>query len=235
MRAKNPAAGPWSGFVGGDTADARPDAPVLTATAQDMKTIRLTWTVPDSNGQTISGYRLQRWSSGDNRWPTTGEDGYSLVTDTGTVTLHVDEGLEPGTMYHYRIQTLASTASPPADASAWSATMSATTVAGRPSKPTLTATAVTGRNDAIDLSWSFDDTTPANGSAIYRYELQMWDKEARTWEFVNNALPSSRTSFRHSGLTAETRYVYRIRAINRAADNDGVGKWSTIEFESTNK
>ena len=235
VRAKNPAAGPWSGFVGGDTADARPDAPVLTATTQDMETIRLTWTVPDSNGQTITGYRLQRWSSADNRWPTTGEDGYSLVTDTGTVTLHVDEGLEPGTMYHYRIQTLASGATAPDDASAWSATRSDTTVAGRPSKPTLMAAAVTGQNDAIDLSWSFDDTTPANGSAIYRYELQMWDKDARMWVNVRNDLPSTRTSYRHSGLTAETRYVYRIRAINRAADNDGEGHWSTIKFAITNK
>ena len=104
-------------------------------------------------------------------------------------------------------------------------------MAGRPSKPTLTATA--DGKTAIDLSWEFDDTTPANGSAIFRFELQMWDKDARMWVNVHNALPSTRTSYRHSSLTADTRYVYRIRAVNRAADNGGLGHWSTIEFVST--
>ena len=103
-------------------------------------------------------------------------------------------------------------------------------MAGRPGKPELTATA-DGQN-AINLSWT---AAMANGSAIYRYELQMWDKEARMWEVIRNNLPSTRTTYRHSGLTADTNYVYRIRAINRAADNNGLGLWSTIKFERTDE
>ena len=130
LRAKNPAAGPWSAFVSGTTAAAAPDAPVLTATTEGLNAIRLTWTVPADNGATggITGYQLQRWNSDTatpNAWPA---DSVSLLEATDTVTLFVDERLSPGTMYHYRIRTLASGHAPAN--SAWSATMSATTVAG---------------------------------------------------------------------------------------------------------
>ena len=229
VRAKNSqGAGPWSAFVSGTTTAAAPDAPVLTATTEGMNSIRLTWTVPDDNGVTggITGYRLQRWNSETatpNAWPA---NTVNLLADTDTVTLFVNEGLSPGTMYHFRIRTLASGGTPAE--SAWSATRSATTVAGRPGKPVLTATA-DGKN-AINLSWT---AAAANGSAIYRYELQRWDKEARMWEVIRNDLPSTRTTYRHSDLTADTNYVYRIRAVNRAADNGGLGSWSTIKFVRT--
>jgi len=237
VRAKNSQGpGPYSAFASFSTTTDAPDAPVLMAAPEGMNAIRLTWNVPDNNGNAISGYRLQRWDASDNSWPASGDADFNLLGDTDTVTLFVDEGLQPGTRYHYRIQTLSSTATPAEDqVSAWSVSMSATTVAGRPSKPTLTATAVVGRNDAINLSWSFDDSTPANGNAIVRFELQRWDKDAGEWTYIHNALPSTRTSYRHDNLTADTRYAYRIRAVNRAADGDGNGYWSTIVFESTNE
>ena len=34
-------------------------------------------------------------------------------------------------------------------------------------------------------------------------------------------------------LTADTRYVYRLRAKNRAANNNGVGRWSTLVSTTT--
>ena len=94
----------------------------------------------------------------------------------------------------------------------------------------MTATA-DGQN-AINLSWT---AAAANGSAVYRYELQRWDKDARMWINVRNNLPSTRTTYRHEGLTADTPYVYRIRAVNRAAHNGGLGNWSTILFATTDK
>ena len=74
-----------------------------------------------------------------------------------------------------------------------------------------------------------------NGSAIIRYELQRWDTSTtnRRWVNVRNDLPSTRTSYKHPGLMADTSYVYRLRAVNRAADNGGLGLWSTIVFAST--
>ena len=224
VRAKNSQGpGPWSSFIAISTVSTAPDEPDLTATAQGMNAIRLTWNVPDDNGVSggITGYELVRWDP--DATPNPGWGTVNLLGTGNTSTLHVDEGLAAGTTYHYRIRTLAST-----NSDGWSPSKSATTVAGRPSKPTLTATA-DGQN-AINLTWT---AAPDNGNAIVRYELQMWDTDARMWMNVHNALPSTRTSYRHGGLTADTRYVYRIRAVNRAADNGGLGYWSTIKFATT--
>ena len=222
--------GPWSAYVAIPTAAAAPDAPVLTATAQGMNAIRLTWTVPDDNGTPITGYQLQRWDSTTNAWPVVATG--NLLGDSNTATLFVDEGLAAGTRYHYRVRAMPQVDTPGSasgtDDEGWSVSKSATTVAGRPGKPVLTATA--DGSSAINLTWT---AAAANGNAIVRYELQRWDTDARTWVNVHNALPSTRRSYRHSSLTAETRYVYRIRAVNRAADNGGNGYWSTIKFATT--
>ncbi len=230
--------GPWSSFGSTTTTSAAPDAPVLTAAPEGMNAIRLTWTVPNDNGTMITGYQLQRWNSTTNAWPADADNVNLLVAPRYTGgTLFVNELLDPadptsrlaaGTRYHYRIRTLGPGGVTGTQNSAWSPSRSATTVAGRPGKPVLTATA--DGQTAINLSWT---AAAPNGSAIVRYELQMWDRDARMWVFVHNALPSTRTTYRHSGLMADTNYAYRIRAVNRAADNGGNGYWSTIDFEKT--
>ena len=52
--------GPWSDAASAMTAAGYPDAPMLTAVATGATSIQLTWTVPDSNGATITGYELQK-------------------------------------------------------------------------------------------------------------------------------------------------------------------------------
>ncbi len=213
--------GLWSAYASGTTTAGTPDAPVLTATATGMTTVRLTWTVPDDNGISggITGYELQRWDSGAS--PAAWGTDNLLGTDTDR-TLFVDTGRDAGMTYYYRIRATAGTAG------AWSVIKSATTVAGAPDRPTVTATP-DGQN-AIDLSWTEPED---NGSDIVRYELQRW--EAGMWSTIRNDLPSTRTTYKDTGRMADTRYVYRIRAVNRAADNNGMGKWSTIVSASTAK
>ncbi len=55
------------------------------------------------------------------------------------------------------------------------------------------------------------------------------------WRTTRNDLPSTRTSYKDTMLTADTRYVYRLRALNRAAGNNGLGKWSTLATGTTAK
>jgi len=226
VRAKNSqGSGPWSAFVAVDTADGNPDAPMLTATQAGMNAIRLTWNVPNYNGATVTEYVLQRWNPAATPNPTWGTDNLLGTTAANTIglTLFVDSGLEPGTTYYYRIRVL-----PQTGEAGWSTIESARTVEGAPDRPVLTATA-DGQN-AVDLSW----TVPANnGSAIVRYELQVWNTATSMWDYVRNDLPSTRTTYKHSGLMAGTKYVYRVRAVNRAADNSGFGKWSIIKFADT--
>ena len=213
--------GLWSAFVSGTTTAGNPDAPVLTATSTGMTTIRLTWNIPDYNGATVEAFVLQKWDG--SAWGTTNLLG-TTPADTIGLTLFVDSGLNPGTTYYYRIRV-----TPQADANTgWSTIKSAMTDPGAPGKPELTATP-DGQN-AINLTWT---AAPANGSAIVRYELQVWNAATRMWDTVRNDLPSSRTSYKHSGLTAGTKYAYRLRGVNRAADNNGLGAWSTIKFADT--
>ena len=219
--------GQWSAYVSGTTTAGSPDAPVLTATATGMTTIRLTWNVPAYNGATVTEYVLQKWdaSATPPAWDTATNLLGTTASATIGLTLHVDAGLMPGTTYYYRIRVM-----PQTGEAGWSTIKSATTVAGAPGRPTLTAEA-DGQN-AVDLSWT---AAMANGSAIVRYELQVWDKDNSMWDTVRSDLPSTRTTYKHSGLTAETRYVYRVRGVNSAADNNGFGKWSVITFATTAK
>ena len=50
---------------------------------------------------------------------------------------------------------------------------------------------------------------------------------------VTSAVPANRTSYKVTGLTEGTRYVYRLRAVNRAPTNNGLGLWSTMASATT--
>ncbi len=218
-------AGLWSAFKAGTTAAANPDAPVLTATATGMTTVRLTWTVPDDNGTDIESYVLQRWDPANESSPAWGADNLLGATAEDTIrTLFVDSGRMPGMIYYYRIRAMPQTGD-----AGWSTIMSATTVAGAPGRPMMVMATADGQN-AIDITWQ---AAMDYGSAIVRYELQRWD--AGMWRTIRNDLPSTRTSYKDTGLMADTRYVYRLRAVNRAADNNGMGKWSTLFNDTTAK
>jgi hypothetical protein len=228
LRAKNSQGnGPWTSYDSADTGDAAPDAPVLTAMATGIKEIRLTWTVPNDNGMAITGYVLQRWNdasdppawTGDLLDVSQGEGSITLFMDSGSDTI-ADPALEPGKTYFYRIQTVPT--------GAWSAVDSATTIADSPARPTLTAEA-DGEN-AIDLTWAAPDS---GGNAIVRYELESWNTDTRQWASVTSALSATSTSYKHSGLDAGTRNIYRLRAVNRAPTNSGLGDWSTIASATT--
>ena len=89
---------------------------------------------------------------------------------------------------------------------------------------------------AVDVKtrfWSIESDKSVLPSAIVRYELQAWNPANRMWDTVRNDLPSTRLSYKRSGLTAGTRYVYRLRGVNRAADNNGLGNWSVLTFPTT--
>ena len=120
LRASNGAgAGPWSEPVSGRTAAGAPDAPVLTAHTATSSSIRLSWTTPDANGSTITGYELERWNDDDSAW-----GDVNGFVETNTLTEYTDpgptDGLAAGTKYFYRIRATA-TQLPSGDApSAWS-------------------------------------------------------------------------------------------------------------------
>ena len=89
---------------------------------------------------------------------------------------------------------------------------------------------------AVDVKtqfWSIESDKNVLPSAIVRHELQVWNPANPMWDTVCNELPSTRLSFKRSNLTAGTNCVYRLRAVNRAADINGLGNWSLITFATT--
>ena len=231
VRAKNSQGdGPWTDYELGMTPVAAPDAPVLTAMALGTDSIRLTWTTPAANGMDITDYNLQKWDSDTNAWFGTdlvGEAAVNLHVDTNVTAANaMSVGvLKPGTSYIYQVLAVNG-----AGSSAWSTLASATSVAAAPGRPLMFTAAPDGEN-AIDLSW----LAPASdgGNAIIRYELERWNSGTSSWVTVTSAVPSNRTSYKVTGLTEGTRYIYRLRAINRAPTNNGIGLWSTMASAST--
>ena len=230
--------GKWSSYASGTTTPAAADAPVLTATVRGTNSIQLSWTVPELNGAAHTGYTLARWDGNS-------YEAIEILTLAVTTTLYVDEGdlgdnsnpadqdynpvldaagaLKPGTQYWYRIQT----ASVPAS-TAFSNVASATTVKGVPSRPTLTDPDIT--HDSITLKWTAPESD--GGDAIIHYEVQLWDSVNHRWDRIR-LVAAAHLTYEHDNLTPETRYVYRVRAQNRAPANSGFGAWSTIFPAST--
>ena len=88
----------------------------------------------------------------------------------------------------------------------------------------------------VDLSWTGPDIVEAdgdlevdsflsNGSAIIHYEIQMWNSDLQSSGRASDVrVLDAHLSFEHSVTgRADTRYVYRVRAQNRAPANNGFG------------
>ena len=237
---------PWSDMDSSTTADAAPDFPTLTATA-DGQDVVLSWNTPDDNGAEITAYHIQRFPSiagadagtVNNDWGddlgdggVDGNEGTTADNDNDDViipmpagvTTHTDRGLQPGTTYYYRIRAVNSVNDGQTGTGrTWSTEAQVTTAPKAPDKMTLE---LEEGDKKITLTW----TVPLNnGSPISQYQIQRWDSVDRMWETIKDQLPASVTSYEDDGLEAGTRYFYRIRAVNAG----GNGAWSTLTSETT--
>ena len=233
-------AGGWSQFVDPLTLARKPGLPTLIATAISTTEIRLTWSVADDGGSPITDYNLQKWDYDTNNdnvidssdMPDWADDANEdlLGTDDSTATFHIDtEGNGPGTVQHYRIQAV-NMAGGSDNEGDWTTAVSVQTIAGVPDRPVLTSLPLSSTQ--IQLSW----TEPsANGSPIDHYELEVWDRTNKSWSRIGGNLRGPDRRYTNSGLTADTTYVYRIRAVNGAPGNNGQGQWSTMINGTTNE
>ncbi len=203
----------WSAVIEATTrAPGKAGPPLAVRAAPDGDTaIDVSWLAPvDDGGSPILYYEVQWSADGATGWRNAGR-----TTDAVTRTFK-NTGMTFGTTRYYRVAarngvTLGDWSDPP---------VSATTLAGVPGQPNLTAR--TTDANTITLTW----TVPAdNGSAIIRYELE-WspDGSANSWTNLTNPAAAD-TSYSDSGLDPGTERHYRIRAINGASP--GEGSWST--------
>ena len=142
-----------------------------------------------------------------------------------------DENLGAGTTYYYRVKTDSGESG--VDDSDWSQWQEAKTIADGPDAPAMTSPVPA--SDITDTTVTLNWVKPVfnGGSAIIRYELWTWNRVSKKWEAVNDAIADTSTSITVSNLTPEATYAYRLRAVNRAPTNGGLGDWSTMVFVTT--
>jgi len=186
--------GGFSNVACATTQQAVPAAPArLTAQAVSSSQVNLSWA--DGSGNE-TGFQVER--SGSAGGP------FSKITDLpANTTTFSDGGLTGSTQYCYRVRAVNG-----AGASGYTDVVCVTTPAPPvppPAAPSgLAATAVSASQ--INLSWT-DNAGNETG-----FELER-STDGNTFGKIAD-LPANTTSFQNTGLNANTRYVYRLRAVN---------------------
>ena len=229
--------GDWSQVFSSTTDEGDIEAPMLTATPRSTSAIQLTWNIPEANGNTITGFTLQRWNGAAFATIQVDVDGSPTdLTLSASTTLYVDSGLAAGTQQWYQIQATGTDAAGTAIDAAnvvFSAVATATTIADVPARVVLTRPIPAGdiTHNSVKLTWTTPD---ANGSAIIHYEVQVWNASTTSWDRLA-LISATRLTYTHRNLDAESRYIYRVRAQNRAPNTDGFVPFSTIISATTDE
>jgi hypothetical protein len=167
----------------------------LTATALSSSSIELAWV--DNSGEE-TGFEIERRSGGE---------GFErIATVDAGVTRYVDTGLETQTRYTYHVRAIHATGQ-----SDYSNEAEAVTRENLPGAPTnLTATAVSA--SAIDLTWNDNSAGEEHFEVERRTSGGSFERIAQT--------AANATSYKDTGLVANTTYVYRVRATSAAGASD---------------
>ena len=189
----------------------KPGAPILRR--RQSGEINAAWTAPNANGAAITAYQLQYKLSTAAGWTT--------ASSTITGTNYTVSGLTNGLTYNFRVRAR--------NIGGWSqysdtSSLSPANPATAPSAPTWGAFTTATR--AITVRW----TAPSSngGSAITGYQIEYRRGTSGSW--TDGPDPgANNTSRTISGLTPNTTYQFRIRAVNRI----GNGTWSSNKTGTT--
>jgi subtilisin family serine protease len=195
---------PYSSSASATTPWAAPNAPQsLVATAVSSTQVNLSWSDTSDNE---TGFRIERALG------TTGTYATVATVAAGT-TSYSNTGLSASTTYTYRVFALNNTA-----VSASSNTFTVTTDVGvqQPVAPSnLRVTGVT--RSSVSLAWDHSDGAFSGQYVVQRLSGKSWVEVGRT----------NLRMYTHSGLSARTKYTYRVYAIyssgNSGTSNQAVG------------
>ena len=165
----------------------------LAAAASGQNGMSLTWAY---SGTGQSGFRIERSSTGTRRFE-------PVAVVAGDARAFSDTGLNPGTAYYYRIRPINSGGIGPT-----SPVASATTEAQPPPSAPASLAATAVNHSRIDLAWTDTSSDEAG------FEIQRSGTGEESGFATVATLPANTTSHQDSsGLTPETAYYYRVRAI----------------------
>ena len=182
--------------------DATTDGDNAEIITDDVHQVKVSWNKVTG----ATAYAIQKWNVPINdspTWMVVDANGTEVEGTTTTDTSYTDTGVEEGRSYWYIVRSVNGDVMSP-----WSAPVSGMARADKP--PFLALVVVPTGTNSVRISWAAHDD--ATG-----YELE-WIKGGLTdfTEFTSQeskTLPASPAYYSHSGLTAGTRYSYRLRAV----------------------
>ncbi|GAB3712347.1 hypothetical protein GCM10027592_50730 [Spirosoma flavus] len=179
----------------------------LVATAASTSQINLSWT----GVANITGYQLERSPNGNDNWT-------KIADLAGNTTSYEDKNLSPNTRYYYRIRAIISGTA--VISGPYSNVANAQTPDTPPAAPArLTATAVA--YNQINLQWA-DLSNNESGFQVER------STDGSTFSKIAD-VGANATSYEDKNLQPQTRYYYRIRAVNAA----GLSGFSNVADATT--
>ena len=192
-----------------------PDKPKDLAATATHDSVTLTW--KDPGDDSIIGYVILRRV----RVNDTGGDFSVLVADTGSAaTTYTDDTVAASTTYTYRIKAINEHGT--SERSRW--VHIDTPAPPVPAKPKgLEATASNGQ---VVLTWDDPEDESITGYVILR-RLPGVDPEGQFDELVANT-GTAATTYTDDSVAAETRYTYRIKAINQYGASER-SRWVHID------
>ena len=113
------------------------------------------------------------------------------------------------------------------DAASFTADMVTNTVAADPPDAPTGVTATTTRTRDVTLDWTAPSDT--GSTAISGYQIEVSTDSGVNWGHAEADTGSTDTTYKHEGLTPNTRYDYRVSAINA----DGAGTASGVVNTTT--
>ena len=192
-----------------------PSKPTGLDAAASHDSVTLTWNDPQD--ESITGYVILRRVRENDQ----GGDFSVLVANTGSAaTTYTDNEVAASTTYTYRIKAINGAGT--SERSRW--VHIDTPAPPVPDKPTgLEATASNGQ---VVLTWDDPDDDSITGYVILR-RLPGVDAEGHFDELVANT-GTAATTYTDDSVAAETRYTYRIKAINEHGTSER-SRWYHID------
>ncbi len=164
----------------------------LAAVAASTTQINLSW----SGVSGASGYQLERSPNGNDNWT-------KIADPAGNATTYSDLNLTPNTRYFYRLRALNAAGAP----GGYANTADATTPDSPPAAPArLVITSVT--YNQIGLQWAAGSANQSGFQLERSPDGSTWTKLA---DIAGNA-----TTYTDNTVQPQTRYFYRLRAVNGA-------------------
>jgi hypothetical protein len=177
----------------------------LILTAATATTVSLSFT-DNATGQSNRTYQVERSDNGGML--------YRTVACLGTNNILTDVGLTPSTTYWYRVRGFSTAVAQSNYTSAGSVTTPART-AGLPIEPS-TLLAVPAGPTSVNLTWTQND----GNNPQYEVWKATWNASLSNPYSLVTTTTTGATSYTVTGLTAETPYLFKVRANNGTGTSD---------------